>query len=261
MKTQMKVLAFILGLCGNSLAATLTLFDVSQSSGSGTAYYNGQFNYQTIDTWSGSYNLGATGTVSGSSSLPDPGRESSSSGSFMADHTFGPVSWDLSGWVQGSIDAGLGNSGSIYPTISNLAIVSTGLSFYVDTPFTITLTGMVLDTYAGATSSNPNFAPDNAASVRLFAEILDGVIVNQYLANWNSNSSSGGTYTGSFSSGVFRLDVFAGSSLSSNVPDDYGTQYSSYDAVMSVQPIPEPSSVLLLTAAGFYPLLRRRRRC
>jgi hypothetical protein len=238
---------------------TLNLFNVTDDATSLTEYYNGQAFIFAQDRWNGVYDLGVTGTTSGGSSLPNPGRESSGSGSFFADHSFGTSSWNLSGWAQGSIDAGLGNTGTTFPTIAQTTILGGGFSFYVDTPFTISLTSMLTDSYVGAGPENPFNAVDNRASVRLYAEIIDGVLVNQYLANWQSNASSGGNYTGSFSSGVFRLELYAGSVLSSNIPDDFGTQYSSYDAQLSIGAVPEPGSALLLGVASLYPLLRRRR--
>jgi hypothetical protein len=254
------VAVFYTGLTPLS-AQTLNLFDVSQDAGSGTAYYNGQFNYESINTWNGSYNLGVTGTTSGGSNLPNPGRESSGSGSFFADHSFSSTSWSLSGWAQGSIDAGLGNAGSIYSTIAQTTILSSSLYIYVDTPFTISLTGSVFESFTGI---DPNMVPDftSQGSITLFAEILDGQLVNQNLASWGSspeNPNNGGTYTGTFNSGVFRLHTAASALLSSNVPDAYGTHYSSYDAQLSIGAVPEPGSALLLGVASLYPLLRRRR--
>jgi hypothetical protein len=254
-----QILALSIGLAvsaGPLNGATIHLFNVNDQALSLTEFYNGQPNIFATNSYSGTYDLGVTGITSGSSSLPNPGRESSGSGSFMADHTFGPLSWELRGWAQGSIDAGLGNTGTTFPTIANTTILSTSLSFFVDTPFTLTLTGIVLSQFTGTGAD----AGSSGATVGLFAEILDGQIVNDYVARWSTfRGDTGGSYTGSFSSGVFRLDVRSSAYLSSNVPDATLNQYSSYDAQMSIVPVPEPGSALLLTAAAFLPVLRRRR--
>jgi hypothetical protein len=253
------VFAIVSALCSSRVASgqNLNLYNVTQTAESGTAYYNGQFNYQAINSWSGTYDLGVTGTTSGSSNLPNPGRESSGSGSFFADHSFGTSSWNLSGWVQGSIDAGLGNAGSIYSTIGNATILSSSLYFYVDTPFTISLTGSILGQYTG-TVTDPG---SSGATVSLFAEILDGELVNQNLVHWSTfGGSTGGSFSSTYNSGVFRLDVQSTAFLSSNVPDATQNQYSSYDAQLSIGAVPEPGSALLLGVASLYPLLRRRRR-
>jgi hypothetical protein len=252
----------LMALCTTSAsAASLIFFDVNDNAVSQTEFYNGQPQIFASDSWAGSYNGSVTGTTSGSSSLPNPGNEASGSGAFMADHTFGPVSWELSGWAQGSIDAGLGNTGTTFPTMFQTTILSTSLYFFVDTPFTLTLTGMVFESFVG---NDPTIIPEftSQGSISLFAEQLNGQLVNQTLVQWFTtpeNNSTGGTYSISLDSGIFRLTTTASALLTSNVQDAFGTQYSSYDAVLSVQPIPEPGTAFLLTAAAFFPLLRRRR--
>ena len=260
----MKHLLFLLGLVGwmggVSFAQTLKLFDVNDDATSLTEYYNGQAFIFAQDQWSGSYNLGVTGTTSGGSSLPNPGRESSGSGSFFADHSFGSTSWSLSGWAQGSIDAGLGNPGGTpFPTSAHTTILSTGLTFYIDTPSNLTITGSVFESFVG---NDPSIlgTVSNQGAIGLYAEVVDGQLFNDYLFSWSTNQgSSGGTYTRNFNSGVFRLDLLANAVLSSNVPDAFGTQYSSYDAQLSIGAVPEPGSALFLGTAALLPLLRRRR--
>jgi hypothetical protein len=238
---------------------SLNFFDVTQAVSSQTGFRDAADNVQS-DTWSGAFNLGVSGTTSGGSNLPNPGNGASGSGSFFADHQFGLTSWALSGSATGAIDAGLGAApGNFFPSIGNTTILSAGLWFAVNEPFTLTLTGEVFESFIG---NDPTMASpfSNAGAIRLFAEILDGNLVNQDLIEWTTNlGSSGGTYTASFNSGVFRLSVLANAVLSSNVPEAFGTQFSSYDAQLSIQPIPEPGSALLLVSAAVYPLLRRRR--
>jgi hypothetical protein len=259
----MKSLLIFLGVAlvtASAAAQTLNLFQVTDEATSYTRYLGGTAGTKFENSWNGVYDLGVTGTTSGSSNLPNPGRESSGSGSFFADHSFGTSSWNLSGWAQGSIDAGLGNTGTTFPTIAQTTILSSSLYIYVDTPFTISLTGSVFDSYLGNTADS-GFGPNNQGYIGLYAEILDGQLVNQYLAEWASfTGTSGGSYTGTFNSGVFRLTTGATVQLSSNVPDLTATQYSSYDAQLSIGAVPEPGSALLLGVASLYPLLRRRRR-
>jgi len=258
--TLIAVCVVMLGCQSPSVySQVLNLFDVSDDATSVTNFFNGQFISEARDAWTGSFNLGVTGTTSGGSSLPNPGNEASGSGAFFADHQFGLTSWALTGSATGSIDAGLGNLGTPFPTIANTTTVGGGFSFFVDEPFTLSLIGEVFETFEGE-SSITGTSNGNQATVRLLAIILDGILVNEYLASWESNSSAGGTYVGSFGSGVFRLETFAGAVLSSNVQDASGTQFSSYNAQLSVMPIPEPSGLLLVGVAGWLGLRRRRGR-
>lgn len=235
---------------------TLNLFDTNDDAISQTQFLNGQAFIFASDDWSGTYNLGVTGMTSGGSSLPNPGRESSGSGAFFADHQFGLTSWNLSGWAQGTIDAGLGNTGTTFPTIASTTILGSSLYFFVDQPFTLRLTGEVSNRLSG-NGTNPG---NSGATVRLFAEILDGVLVNQYIADWSTfQGDTGGSFTDTFNSGVFRLEVQATALLSSNIPQAIQEKYSSYNAQLNIQPIPEPSSALLLATAALGPLLRRKR--
>jgi hypothetical protein len=240
-------------VCGQ----TLNLFDVIDEASSSTRYLGGTVGIESQDVWTGSFNLGVTGTTSGGSSLPNPGNEASGSGSFFADHQFGLTSWALSGSATGSIDAGLGNLGTPFPTIANSTGVGASLQFFVDTPFILNLEGLLGSEFSG--SGNQGQAVNNGASIRLFAVILDGILINDYLVDWRTFAgSTGGSYSNSWSSGVFRLEVGAGVELASNIADASGTQFSSYNALLSVQPIPEPSGLLLVGVAGLFGLRRRR---
>ncbi|MBL9183481.1 MAG: PEP-CTERM sorting domain-containing protein [Verrucomicrobiaceae bacterium] len=246
-------------VCSQLHGQTLALFNVSQTVSSQIAYTAGTTTTFANDAWTGSYDLGVTGITNGSSSLPNPGLGSSGSGALFADHTFNALSWDLNGSAQGIINAGLGNPGSSFPTISQTTIVSANLSFFIDTPFTINLQSTLVSQFSGNVAYDPFFG---RAQTKLFAQVIDGQLVNQYVADWDTFfGSTGGSYTGSFNSAVFRLEFGADAVLDANDPGAALTQFSSYDLQMTVSPIPEPGSALLLAAGAFIPLLLRRRQC
>ncbi|MCX6856525.1 MAG: PEP-CTERM sorting domain-containing protein [Verrucomicrobia bacterium] len=245
-------------VCSQLQGQTLSLFSVSQTASSQIAYTAGTTTTFASDVWTGSYDLGVTGITNGSSSLPNPGQGSSGSTVLFADHTFNALSWDLNGSAQGTINAGLGNPGSSFPTISQTTIVSANLSFFIDTPFTINLQSALSSQFTGNEPYDPFFG---RAQTKLFAQVIDGQLVNQYLADWDTFfGSTGGSYTGSFNSAVFRLEFGADAVLDANDPGAFLNQYSSYDLQMSVQPVPEPSGMLLIGVGAAFLGLRRRRR-
>jgi len=246
-----------LALAAGVNAQTLNLFSVTQQARSTTSFFGGNPLPQITDEWSGAFNLGVTGTTTGSSSLPNPGLESSANGSLLANHFFSGTSWALSGDSMATFDAGLGNPGSVNPTISSSSLLSGEYFFTVDSPAQITLNATVMNQFLGL---GPVLG-FNGATVALYAVAIDGVFVDQYLVNWQSSlGSNGGTYSTTLSSGVFRLEAQTTSWAQSNVPDAFGTATSSYDLQLSVAPIPEPSGALLaLLGGGWFLGLRRRR--
>lgn len=255
---QFTLTAMLLLLSVRGQAQSLNLLSVgSQGAVSESRFFGGNFTPQSSDVWSGSFDFSITGSVSGSSSLPNPGLESSASSSFVGDQLFGPSLWDLSGTSQTVIDTGLGNPGG-GTTISSLSGLGASLTFSVDSPFALSLQSSLSAQFVG---NAPSMVFDNRSSVRLFAVVLDGVFVNQYVADWDTiTGSSGGMYSGSWNSAVFRLEFNAGTLLSSGIPDAFGTAASSYDLLLSVAPVPEPSGALLaLLGGGWFLGLRRRR--
>ena len=251
-------------LAGIGVTQTLTaqtlnyLSTNSQSAGARSEFYGGTASANPVDVWNGVYDLAVTGTYSGSSSLPSPGLGSSASSSFLADLTYSPSNWNLVGTASASISTGTGNSGSAFPTIASASGSGASITFSVDSPFALSLQSSLSNQFVG---NDPSIVVSNQATTRLFAVALDGVFTNQYLVDWNTLlGSSGGTFDGSWNSGVFRLEFGAGPFLSSNNPGSFGTTSSSYDIQLSVSHIPEPSGELLaLLGGGWFLGLRRRR--
>lgn len=240
-------------------AQTLSyLFTDSQSAGAQSEFYGGTPQANPIDVWSGSFNLASTGVYSGSSALPNPGLGSSASSAFLADLSFGASLWDLTGTATATIDTGAGNSGSVFPTIASFSGSGAALTFSVDSPFVLSLQSSLSAQFVG---NEPSAVAGGRANTRLFAILLDGVLTNQYLADWDTiNGSTGGFYAGSWNSGLFRLEFNAGTNLASNIPNAFGTQTTMYDTQLSVSPIPEPSGALLaLLGGGWFLGLRRRK--
>lgn len=207
-----------------------------------------------VDEWNNPFDLSTNGLTSGSSALPNPGFGASASSSFIANHTFNATSWNLNGGTTSTINAGSGNPAAI----SAASGISASFQFSVDSPFSLSLQSSIAGQFVGNDSSALIFT---GGSTRLFAVALDGLFINQDLANWQTGAgSTGGTFNGSWSSGVFLLEFSAGSILQSNVPNAFGTATGSYDLQLSVSPIPEPSGALLaLLGGGWFLGLRRRR--
>lgn len=241
-----------------SAAQNLSLLFVDQSFANAQSSFFGGTPPTVTDSWNGAYDLALTGPTNGNSSLPNPGLNSSASSSFSANHSFSSTQWNLSGNSSSFIDSGLGNLGAAFNTIQSSSGVGASFTFSVDSPFALSLQSSLTSQFAG---NNAAIIQNISASTKLFAIALDGVFTNQYLVNWDTFlGSSGGSFDGSWSSAVLRLEFGASTSLGTNIPNAFGTGASSYDLQLSVSPIPEPSGALLaLLGGGWFLGLRRRR--